>query len=201
MSRRASQDGYSQDKIGPVDYKLSFVFDYSDVNRRVRDVRRAVQDMGNQMFKLNKRIQKSNSGFGVWIETPKPTEFVNRSMRAILPAGAEQIQIELTKDAQKFGEEVKNIMRKYVNRIETGRMKREIRYKITKRNLKTLTVDVGWIRLWYKYFDYQERGTSQVRPMNSLFKTRMEAEPMFYKLYSRFTRTYVLSANKRGTTR
>lgn len=201
MSRRASQDGYSKEKLGPVEYKLSFVFDYSDVDRKIRDVRKAVSDMGNDMFKLRQKTTKSDSGFGTWIETPKPADFVNEVMRAVLPADAEEIQIELTKDAQKLGADVKNIMRKYVNRIETGRMKQEIRYKITKRNLKTLTVDVGWIRLWYKYFDYQERGTSTVRPMNSLFKTRMEAEPMFYKLYSRFTRTYVLSADKRGTTR
>jgi hypothetical protein len=175
-------------------YKLRFVFDYSDVDRKIRDVRKALQQMGNEIYKASKSVRTSNSTFGVWIESTPPKAFVNNTMRALLPANAEQVQMALTPVAQEFGIRTKDTMRKYVNRIDTGRMKQEIRYKITKRNLKTLTVEVGWIRLWYKYFDYQERGTRGVRPMHSIFKTRMEAQRDFQQTYSRFVRNYVLKA-------
>jgi hypothetical protein len=196
---RTSPHGYSTDKTPDVDYKLRFVFDYSDVDVTARKVRAEVTKMANEVYKLKKATKKSDSGFGIWIETTKPPEFVNEVMSALLPADSHQIQVALTKDAQAFGQMARDVMKKNVNRIDTGTMKREIRYKITKRNLKSLSIDVGWIRLWYKYFDYQERGTKSIRPMESLFKTRMETEPEFYKLYSKFTRTYVLSADKKGT--
>jgi len=193
---RKSPHGMSMDKGGlPINaYKLRFVFDYSDVDRKIRDVRKALQQMGNEIYKASKSVRTSNSTFGVWIESTPPKAFVNNTMRALLPANAEQVQMALTPVAQEFGIRTKDTMRKYVNRIDTGRMKQEIRYKITKRNLKTLTVEVGWIRLWYKYFDYQERGTRGVRPMHSIFKTRMEAQRDFQQTYSRFVRNYVLKA-------
>ena len=199
--KRASPHGYSTEKTPDIDYKLRFVFDYSDVDVTARKVRSEVTKMGNEIYKLNKVKKTSKHLGGIWIETTKPDEFVNEAMRAILPADGHQIQVELTKDAQALGEMARDVMKKYVNRVDTGTMKREVRYKITKRDMKTLSVDVGWIRLWYKYFDYQESGTRAVKPMNALFKTRMETEPQFYKIYSKFTRTYVLSADKKGTLR
>lgn len=195
---RTSPNGYDTSKGPDVRWHDVYIFDYSDVTKKSRDVRKAVSKLADDVWKLKKSGLVGNSGFGFYIDSAQ-TEWTDKVTRAILPAQGVDLQVALTKDAQAFGKKAAQNMRSFVNRIDTGTMKREIRYRIRKNaKINQIRVEVGWVRLWYKYFDYQERGTSNIPPMNAIFKSRMVNTPEFQKSYSRFVRSYVLKADKRG---
>jgi hypothetical protein len=198
---RTSPNGYDTTKGPDVRWHDVYIFDYSDVTRKARDIRKAVSQMGDAAWKLQKSGLVGKNEFGFYIDRAK-TDWVNEVTTAILPADGVNLQVELTKDAQAFGAKARDNMRNFVNRIETGTMKREVRYRIRKNpKMSELRVEVGWVRLWYKYFDYQERGTSNIPPMNAVLKSRMVNTPEFQQTYSRFVRSYVLKADKRGAVR
>lgn len=198
---RNSPSGYSTDKGPDVRWHDVYVFDYSDITKKARDVRRSVSQMADEIWKLEKSGLVGSNEFGFFIDRAK-TDWIEETTKALLPAGGVELQVALTKDAQAFGAKARDNMRSFVNRIETGTMKREIRFRIRKnQKMSELRVEVGWVRLWYKYFDYQERGTSNIPPMNAVFKSRMINTPEFQKTYSRFVRSYVLKADKRGAVR
>jgi len=198
---RTSPNAYDTSKGPDVRWHDVYIFDYSDVTKKARDVRRGVSQLGDEVWKLKKSGLVRKNGFGFYIDSAQ-TQWTDRVTRAILPADGVELQVALTKDAQAFGKKAAQNMRTFVNRIDTGTMKREIRYRIRKNSkLNQLRIEVGWVRLWYKYFDYQERGTSSIPPMNAIFKSRMVNTPEFQKSYSRFVRSYVLKANKKGAVR
>lgn len=196
-----ARDGYDTNKGPDVRWHDVYIFDYSDVTRKARDIRKAVSQMGDAVWKLQKSGLVGKNEFGFYIDRAK-TDWINETTRAILPAEGVDLQVALTKDAQAFGAKARDNMRDFVNRIDTGTMKREVRYRIRKNpKMSQLTVEVGWVRLWYKYFDYQERGTSTIPPMNAVLKSRMVNTDEFQKTYSRFVGSYVLKADKRGAVR
>ena len=67
---------------------------------------------------------------------------------------------------------------------------------ISSGSIKKLRIEVGWVRLWYKYFDYQESGTRFIVPMKALFNTRLRGERMFDDSVRKFYRDYILKSGK-----
>lgn len=169
---------------------VEFVFDYSDLDVKARDVKKELSDFG---FNLSKDLK--NLG----LQTSKSREFVDfkvaesysgdiSSSFTLLPDGV-QTRRALKQGLGDLGATGKDTMLKYVNRIDTGLMKGSIGYSVTGSNARSY-VRVGWLRTWYKYFGWQEDGTSNITPMNSVTRTYLEMLPRVNNYMSRFMRSY-----------
>lgn len=87
-------------------------------------------------------------------------------------------------------------------RYDTGRMYNSVRYK-RKRLANEIVIEVGWLDTFYKYFDFQERGTSGngkkgsrgIGAMNAIQRAYRSTSPEAYRLMSKFLRNYT---NKGG---
>lgn len=196
-----SESGYSTNKSkasGP--YKLTFELDYSDYDKSINRARAETQKFSNNIKSVEKFINKQGgrSKFGeVRIMDGSLSMFADEVSRRILPAGTVDMQVQAKKAMEPFAAEVRDLMKYFVNRVDTGTMKREIRYEIVSSgSVKKLRVEVGWIRLWYKYFDYQEYGTQFIVPMKALFNTRLRGEKMFDDATRKFYRDYILKSGK-----
>jgi hypothetical protein len=198
---RNSVDGYSRDRStasGPG--TLNFQLDYSDYDRGLRRAMQSMNELEKTLAQIEAFINKNGgkSEFGnVRIMKGDLTAFAKQIARRTLPAGTVQMQVEAKKAMTPFADEAKDIMKSFVNRIDTGTMNREVRYRIDPQGeIKRLNIRVGWVRLWYKYFDYQEYGTQYIPPMKALFNTRLRAESLFNKSVNRFYRSYLLKGGK-----
>jgi hypothetical protein len=196
-----SESGYSTNRAtasGPS--KIAFELDYSNYDRSIREARRATEKLSKDIKAVGKFINKQGgrSQFGeVRIMQGDLDMFANEISTRILPAGTVDMQIEAKKAMTPFAIKARNMMKEFVNRIDTGTMRREVRYSIeSSGSIKKLRIEVGWIRLWYKYFDYQEYGTQYIGPMKALFNTRLRGEKMFDDATRKFYRDYILKSGK-----
>ena len=199
MSR--SESGYSRDRSkasGPS--KLVFELDYSDYDRSIRQARKDTQKLSKEIKSVERFINKSGGRgqFGeVRIMNGDLSKFADQVSRRLLPAGTVDMQVQAKKAMTPFARDITSMMKQFVNRIDTGTMRREIRYKIeSSGSVKKLRIEVGWVRLWYKYFDYQEYGTQYIVPMKALFNTRLRGEKMFDDATRKFYRDYILKSGK-----
>lgn len=196
-----SESGYSRDRSkasGP--QSLVFELDYSDYDRSIRQARKATEKM-SQDIKAVERFLTSQGGrsqYGeIRIMKGDLKMFADEISRRILPAGTVDMQIEAKKAMKPFATNIRDVMKGFVNRIDTGTMNKEIRYKIeSTSSIKKLRIEVGWVGLWYKYFDYQEYGTQYIVPMKAMFNTRLRGEKMFNDATNKFYRDYILKAGK-----
>lgn len=197
----SSESGYSRDRSkasGPS--KIVFELDYSDYDRSIREARRQTQKLSKEIKSVERFINKSGgrSQFGeVRIMQGDLSKFADEVSRRLLPAGTVDMQIEAKKSLTPFARNITSLMKSFVNRIDTGTMNREIRYQmVSSGSVKRLRIEVGWVRLWYKYFDYQEYGTQYIVPMKALFNTRLRGEKMFDDATRKFYRDYILKSGK-----
>jgi hypothetical protein len=180
--------------------KIVFELDYSDYDRSIRKARKYTADISYDIMKWGKFINaKGGKGkYGqVRIMQGDLAMFGDAISTRLLPAGTIDMQIQAKKAMTPFAKELTELMRGFVNRVDTGDMKRNVRYQIISTgSARKLRIEVGWVRLWYKYFDYQESGTKFIVPMNALFNTRLRGERMFDDTVRRFYRDYILKSGK-----
>jgi hypothetical protein len=196
-----SEPGYSTNrKSAQSETKLVFELDYSDYDRSINKARKETQKLSKEIASVAKFINKSggNGKYGqVRIMQGDLSMFAKSISTRLLPAGTVDMQIQAKKAMKPFAKELTELMRDFVNRVDTGKMKRNIRYRITSDGyIKKLRIEVGWVRLWYKYFDYQESGTKFIVPMKALFNTRLRGERMFDDAVRSFYRDYILKSGK-----
>lgn len=188
--------GYDTANKENFDTQVEFVFDYSDLDRTSRQVKKELSDFSYELSKAfnatkNSRGKKDNL-FYLTNKQIKPfiTDSKNPSEQFNLMPDGTQMTLALKDGMQAMGREGANTMRKYVNRIETGRMKGSITYN-TRSYSNKYVVRIGWTQLWYKYFGFQENGTrTGIRPMHSVVRTYIEMLPRVQNYMSRFTRGY-----------
>jgi hypothetical protein len=193
---RTSGPGYETTDKDLFDTKVEFVFDYSGLDASARKVKKELSDFSYELSKAfgatgNSRGKKDN----LFYLTNKQIEPFTGGPKnpseqfTLLPDGV-QMTLALKGGMQSMGKEGANTMRKYVNRIETGRMKDSITYN-TRSYANKYVVRIGWTQLWYKYFGFNENGTSKgIRPMHSIIRTYVEMLPRVQNYMSRFTRSY-----------
>jgi hypothetical protein len=193
---RTSGPGYETSDKDLFDTQVEFVFDYSDLDRTSRQVKKELANFsydlskifkstGNSSGKKNNLFYLTNKQIEPFTGGAKnPSETFN-----LLPDGV-QMTLALKEGMQGMGREGANTMRKYVNRIETTRMKNSITYN-TRPYSNKYVVRIGWTQLWYKYFGFNENGTrTGIRPMHSIIRTYVEMLPRVQNYMSRFTRSY-----------
>tara|TARA_B110000879_G_scaffold62502_1_gene87755 strand:+ start:406 stop:1014 length:609 start_codon:yes stop_codon:yes gene_type:complete len=196
-----SEPGYSKNRAsasGPT--KLVFELDYSDYETSIRKARNYTADLSYDIMKWGKFINK-HGGKGkygqVRIMQGDLAMFGDAISTRLLPAGTIDMQVQAKKAMKPFAVELTELMRGFVDRVDSGDMKRNIRYQmISTGSAKKLRIEVGWVRLWYKYFDYQESGTRFIVPMKALFNTRLRGERMFDDSVRKFYRDYILKSGK-----
>jgi hypothetical protein len=98
---------------------------------------------------------------------------------------------------RQIGEEGKQTMKKYANRIDTGRMNESIYYS-TRKLKGSYVVRIGWTKLWFKYFGFQENGTENIRPMRSVLRTFLEMQPRVAAFANKFIRGYSRTGRDAG---
>ena len=201
MSNPYSTNPYSKNRgsaQGPT--KIVFELDYSDYDKSIKKARKETQKISKEIASVAKFINKSggNGKYGqVRIMQGDLSMFAKSISTRLLPAGTIDMQIQAKKAMKPFAVELTELMRGFVNRVDTGDMKRNIRYQmISTGSAKKLRIEVGWVRLWYKYFDYQESGTRFIVPMKALFNTRLRGEKMFDDSVRKFYRDYILKSGK-----
>lgn len=190
---RTSGPGYETTGKEQFDSMVEFTFDYSDLDRASRQVKKDLADFNYELKQSFKRLGgKPKDGYIGFSEAKFASAGVGRNPAekfALLPDGV-QMTLALKDGMQDMGREGVQVMRKYVNRIETGRMKDSITYN-TRSYSNKYVVRIGWTQLWYKYFGFQENGTQTgIRPMHSIIRTYMEMLPRVGNYMSRFTRSY-----------
>jgi hypothetical protein len=199
--KRTSPSGYSTNKAttkGPT--KIVFELDFSDYDKSINKARKETQKLSQDIKSIANYINSKggNGKYGqVRIMKGDLSLFAKEISTRLLPAGTIDMQIQAKKAMKPFAIEVRELMRGFVDRVEFGTMKKNIRYKIISTgSIKKIRIEVGWVRLWYKYFDYQESGTRFIVPMKAMFNTRLRGEKMFDDSVRKFYRDYILKSGK-----
>jgi hypothetical protein len=189
--------GYETTGKEEFDSGVSVSFDFSDFSIKTRQAKAGLSDLAYDLHKALQGVSKSNKSFGYI--SPKSVSkaevqgVISRSIK--LPNEA-----EIYKDISIYAQEVsavgKETMKNYANRIKTGKMNNSI-YGNTNKTKYRITSDIGWTKLWYKYFGFQENGTGTIRPMRSALRTYMDMLPVVRKAASNYMREFV--SGKRGS--
>jgi hypothetical protein len=82
-------------------------------------------------------------------------------------------------------------------RYDTGTMYNKVAFRKDKRAHSTV-VSIGWVRTFYKYFDFQERGTATLGAMNAIKNGYRSTNPKAANLMSRFLANYTNSGGFNG---
>jgi hypothetical protein len=191
---RTTGPGYETSNRQNFSTYIEFVFDYSDLDKSARQVKKELSDFSyaySKAFKgLNAKSQggKDYIGFGK-IKSIAESSLMNPSTTFNLMPDSVQMRLALKDGMQSMGREGSNVMKKHVKRFETGRMQDAVTYN-TYSGAKNYKVRIGWTQLWYKYFGFQENGTKSINPMHSLIRTQLEMMPRVQNYLSRFIRSY-----------
>lgn len=194
---RTTGAGYETSDRGAFDTKVTITFDYSDLDIKSRDVKQAVSDFAAGVYELDKKYSiKKASGISMDISPGSAMDAAsttNQGQRGALnfPLLADGLRIQQTIKSEMgaIGQDGKKIMNSYVNRIDTGLMKKSIRYNARARG-NTYVINIGWTELWFKYFGFQENGTAKISPMHSILRTYMQMLPRIQNYTSRLYREY-----------
>lgn len=179
--------GSGYDTVGreKYDHKVTFTFDYSDVNIGVQKARDLIGDFGKQIKDEMKGIKSSN-GF-IFADS----NFKNYPNATIQIMSDKVLAADMYALGKETSLEAKSVMKKYIgSRVDSGRMKASV-YNKTTRNKDRVVAEAGWLDLWFKYFGYQEEGTRFVSPMHSVLRTYLEIAPQVQKSVSWYIRNFI----------
>jgi hypothetical protein len=193
--------GYETNGRENFDHAVEFGFDYGNVELGVKDVRKQLSDLAYEINKTftSSKIPQSKSGGTMFSISPKISQGLPKieggllSSSISLLADGNKIRDALAPAMGEIGQDGKSVMIRYANRIDTGTMVGSIKYS-TRRLKNSYIVRIGWLQLWYKYFGFQENGTSSVPAMRSVLRTYLEILPRVRSFADKFTRSYTRSS-------
>lgn len=199
-SIRTSGEGYETEGREYYDHKISITYDYSDVEVNSRLARKAMSDFSYELYNAMKGIKSSKDGFIFADSTLPSIATIDGALQKTIQVYADDKQIgdDMIKIAKYTSAESKDTIKKYIGgRVQTGTMKRSVYGRIKKRK-GSVTAEAGWLDLWYKYFAFQEEGTSQVRPMHAIMRTYLEIGPWIQKGIAKYLRSYTRGEGLKG---
>ena len=159
-------------------HKIVVRFDFRDYGKSIREVRRSVQEMNKAARELTKKLNKTDKGHGIYIDARQVSNrsgFGNELINFELPS-EEELSSSLAPFLSEVGQKGKEIMLKYSNRKDTGLLRKSIGYMQRRAGNGYAQVEIGWVRTWYKYFGWQEEGTSSIPAMNAILRTSSELQ-------------------------
>jgi hypothetical protein len=189
--------GYETTGKENFDSQLDIIFDFSDLSIKTREAKQGLSDLAYELYKELAGTGRSNRSSG--FISPKSVsrrQIEGVISRTIALPSEEQIYKDISRDASAVSAAGKTIMKGYANRIDTGLMNQSI-YGTTKKLKYKVIAQIGWSRLWYKYFGFQENGTRSIRPMRSVMRTYLDIMPDVQKSMSFYMRNLV--TGRRGS--
>lgn len=199
-SIRTSGEGYETEGREYYDHKVSIIYDYSDVEVNARSARQAMSDFSYELHTAMKGIKSNKNGF-IFADSDLPSiATIDGALQKTIKVYADDKQISdnMIEIAKTTAAESKDTIKKYIGgRVLTGTMKRSVYGRIKKRK-GFVTAEAGWLDLWYKYFAFQEEGTSQVRPMHAIMRTYLEIGPWVQKGVAKYLRGYTRGEGFKG---
>ena len=191
---RTSGPGYETGDKDRFSTYIEFVFDYSDMDKSARKVKKELSNFTYAYSKAFKGLNPKSQGGKDYIGFTKikgiaESSGTNPSKTFNLMPDGVQMRLALKDGMQSMGREGSMVMKKHVRREETGRMRDAVTYN-TFSGPRNYRVRIGWTQLWYKYFGFQEGGTKHINPMHSLIRTQLEMMPRVQNYLSRFIRSY-----------
>lgn len=193
---RTNGEGYQTDGRENFDHMVEFTFDYSKVEATTHLVRKELGDFSYELYKTLKPVKTDKASGFVFIDGIKgDTNSVNGKLSRVIKMmpDPEVLGNDISLIAKGVAAESKATMKKYIGgRVQTGRMKASV-YGRVKRQKNKITAQAGWLDLWYKYFGFQEEGTSKIRPMHAVLRTYLEMAPWVQKGMSQYFRNYTRS--------
>lgn len=171
---RTSGPGYETSGREKFDYQVEFVFNYSDILNKNQQLKKLADDFASEIDK----IKKSGSSKGV----------ISQAF-AIFP-NTTALDDDMSGLAKITSAELKSSIKQGIGgRVETGRMKSSI-YGVTTKHKGSYTSSAGWLKLWYKYFGFQENGTKTVSPMHSIIGAYLKQAPEVQKTLIYYFKNY-----------
>jgi hypothetical protein len=197
MYEAGKRVGYETTGKDDFDTQIDISFDFSDFSVKTREAKAGLSDLAYELHKSLGGTGRSNREYG--FISPKSVSrkqiesVISRTIK--LPNDAEIYQ-DINEFAKNLSGLGKNVMSNYANREDTSLMRNSI-YGTTKGTKYRITSSIGWTRLWYKYFGFQENGTRTIKPMRSVLRTYLDITPDVQKDISLYMRNFV--SGKRGS--
>jgi hypothetical protein len=190
---RSSGPGYETTGRNNFDYRVQIEFKYDNIDAKATSVKRELKQLGNDINNLMGNIGKPSKNGTIYITKKQSKKFATGDdlfhSFDLIPDG-NRIADALKPGAQEIGRTGKQIMTKYINRIDTGRMIGSVGYN-TRATKNKYVINIGWVNLWYKYFGFQENGTTRgITPMRSTLRTYLELMPRTQNYLLRFMNSY-----------
>lgn len=201
--RDAGAEAYSSAGKSNFRTKLTIELNFSDVNRSIRNVRKSMMDINDQAYKLNKSLNATKKGYGVYVSSDMVADQnaeKNQVLSFNFPGMNNEAEFSSALEPllKEIGQKGKSIMQnKYATRRDTGLMNSSVGYMQRRTGKNKAVVEIGWIRKWQKYFGWQEMGTSGgIKPMAAVLRTGMEMQKETKDLYSRYFRKTFLEKGR-----
>lgn len=172
-------DGYSteQNKRGGGVFRseASIAFTYKDADESLA--------AGKEEFAKLFRSLKANKDVKIYYGRAMEELPVFDSWRKTIKYRVRDIAVQTTALMKE------EMLRGIGGRIETGTMKGAVRGRTEKSNPRQEVSRVGWLDLWYKYFGFQEEGTSTgIKPMRSILRATVKGRIFAAKELSKMAR-------------
>ena len=197
MYEAGKRVGYDTTGKDDFDTQIDISFDFSDFSIKTREAKAGLSELAYDLHKMLQGSGRSNKEYG--FISPKSVSkkeiesVISRTIK--LPTEAE-IYKDIGDFANNLSELGKNVMKNYAFR-EDSKLMRDSIYGTTDKRKYRITSNIGWTRLWYKYFGFQENGTRTIKPMRSVLRTYMDIMPDVQKDVSLYMRNFV--SGKRGS--
>lgn len=189
-----NSEAFSTEGKEEFNHMVEFVFDYSDLDMKSRQVKKEFSDFSYEVKKLLSEYGLGKASQREFIDAKFAGEMMEGGLGkvgntiSLLPDGI-QTRLALKQAAQQIGADGKQTMLGYATRRLTGLMRSAISYS-TRGTTKRTVIQIGWLRTWFKYFAWQEEGTDKIAPMNSIGRTYLTMLPRVLNYTSRFIRSY-----------
>jgi len=192
--------GYSKDKTGS-EYKFTIRIDYSNYVTNMEQAKRmTIKSMNDISQQLKKEFASKMGNQGIRFiaqHIENGAYKLNSEINAFY--GTEKFRTALfnnyASDVGRMGvANIRDGIRKPAGRptsfrYETGTMFDKVDFE-KRKNVNSLVIDIGWQDFFYKYFDYQERGTSKIGGMRAIRRAYRRTTPDAQQLLLRFMRNY-----------
>lgn len=178
-TRNMSGDGYSTSKAkrggGVFRSEAAIVFNYKDADESLAK--------GKEEFARLYRMLKSNKDVKIYNGRALEDIPVFDGWRKVIKYRVRDIAVQTTALMKE------EMLRGIGGRIETRTMKDSVRSKTERSSAQREVSRVGWLDLWYKYFGFQEEGTSTgIKPMRSILRATVRGRIFAAKELSKMAR-------------
>ena len=189
--------GYETTGKDEFDTQIDISFDFSDFTIKTRQAKAGLSDLAYELHKALDGSERKSKEYGFIspksVSKKQVESIISKTIK--LPNDAEIYQ-DINEFAKNLSELGKDVMKGYANREDTSLMRNSI-YGNTKGNKYRITSSIGWTRLWYKYFGFQENGTRIIKPMRSVLRTYMDIMPDVRQDVTLYMKNFV--SGKRGS--